>query len=120
MTEPDPEDRSRPNSEDDETVLRAKYLDYCSARVAELLLHLSPDETYLLAEKAARSRGEEPASSYMEIVEAATQWLAGRVTLPPFEEWVEDYRANPEQYESDLLGLWRSDSGDEDPESGTE
>ena len=44
-----------------DSVLRAKYLDYCSARIAEHLLSLSPDEIYLLAEEARgaeESRGE--------------------------------------------------------------
>ena len=38
------------NSED--KILRAKYLDWCSARIAERFLALSPDEIYQLAEKA--------------------------------------------------------------------
>lgn len=38
------------NSED--AVLRAKYLDWCSARIAERFLALSPDEIYQLAEQA--------------------------------------------------------------------
>lgn len=38
------------NSE--ESILRAKYLDWCSARIAERFLALSPDEIYQLAERA--------------------------------------------------------------------
>jgi hypothetical protein len=38
------------NTED--TILRAKYLDWCSARIAERFLALSPDEIYQLAERA--------------------------------------------------------------------
>ncbi len=47
---------SPPNSRDmePEKVLRAKYLDYCSAQVADILLLLSPDEMYVLAQDAAR------------------------------------------------------------------
>lgn len=87
-------------------MLRAKYLDYCSAQLADLVLHLSPDEIYTVAEKAARERGEAFVGSYMHMVQTATEWLSGKVTLPPFEEWAEDYREHPERYESYLMGLW--------------
>lgn len=90
-------------------MLRAKYLDYCSAQLADLLLYLSPDEIYLVAEKAARERGESYAGSYMHMVQTAMTWLSDRVSLPSFEEWVEDYREHPERYESYLMGLWASD-----------
>ena len=36
----------------DDAVLRAKYLDWCSARIADRFLALSPDEIYERAEKA--------------------------------------------------------------------
>lgn len=111
MTEPDPKDRSRPASADEEAILRAKYLDYCSAQVADLLLYLSPDETYLLAEKAAKASGVSSAGSYMQMVKTATTWLSTRVTLPTFEVWVEDYLANPEHYESYFLGFWEAERG---------
>lgn len=42
----------------DERVLRAKYHDWCSARVAERFLRLSPDQIYELAEKANGSPPE--------------------------------------------------------------
>lgn len=38
----------------EQRVLRAKYLDWCSARIAERFLALSPDEIYQLAERASR------------------------------------------------------------------
>ena len=37
-------------------ILRAKYLDWCSARIAERFLALSPDEIYQLAERASRGQ----------------------------------------------------------------
>ena len=37
-------------------ILRAKYLDWCSAQVAESFLALTPDEIYELAEKATHGR----------------------------------------------------------------
>jgi len=88
-------------------VLRAKYLDYCSAQIADLLVYLTPDEIYLIAHRTRLESGGESASTYAEMVEEATTWLAGRVALPPFEVWVEDYRATPDRYEEYLLGLWR-------------
>ena len=90
-------------------VLRAKYLDYCSAQMADLLLFLSPDEIYLLAERAAAERGDPGEVSYMRMVQVATEWLSRRVTLPPFEIWVEDYRAHPDRYEEYFMGLWESE-----------
>jgi hypothetical protein len=96
-------------SPDDEALLRAKYLDYCSAQVADLLLYLSPDEIFVLAERAGREMGEAPRPSYTRMVEVATRWLSTRVALPPFEVWIEDYRAHPDRYESYLMGLWEAD-----------
>jgi hypothetical protein len=41
-----------------ERILRAKYLDWCSARVAESFLALTPDEIYQLAEVATHGQYE--------------------------------------------------------------
>lgn len=90
-------------------VLRAKYLDYCSAQVADLLLFLSPDDIYVLAQRAARERGDPGELSYMRMVQIATDWLSRKITLPPFEIWVEDYRAHPDRYEEYFMGLWESE-----------
>lgn len=91
-------------------VLRAKYLDYCSAQVADLLLYLSPDEIYLLAQRAHRERGGGGDISYVEMVNIATDWLSARVALPPFDLWMEDYRAHPDLYEEYFMGLWESET----------
>jgi len=91
-------------------VLRAKYHDYCSAQVADLLVYLSPDEIYLLAHRAYREEGGEGEISYAEMVRVATEWLSRRVALPPFEVWVEDYKRHPDLYEEYLLGLWEADA----------
>ncbi|MGQ0562434.1 MAG: hypothetical protein ACT443_11230 [Gemmatimonadota bacterium] len=40
-------------------MLRAKYLDWCSARIAERFLALSPDEIYLLAERATGASADQ-------------------------------------------------------------
>ena len=107
-------DAGHSDSDEPLHVLRAKYHDYCSAQVADLLVYMSPDEIYLLAHRAYREEGGEGEISYAEMVRVATDWLSRRVALPPFEVWLEDYRAHPEQYEEYLMGLWESDAGDAD------
>ncbi len=103
-----PDPQPTPTTGESEAVLRAKYLDYCSAQLADLLLYLSPDEIFLVAQREApRDAGE---LSYTAMVRIATEWLASRVALPPFEIWLEDYRAHPDRYEAYLMGLWRSEA----------
>ena len=96
-------------SEEPLEVLRAKYLDYCSAQVADLLLYLSPDEIYLLAQRAFREEGGRGDVTYVEMVRVATDWLSKKIVLPPFEVWLEDYREHPARYEEYFMGLWRSE-----------
>lgn len=59
-------------------VLRAKYHDYCSAQIADLLVYMSPDEIYLLAHRAYREGGGHGDISYVEMVRVATDWLSRR------------------------------------------
>ena len=91
-------------------ILRAKDFDYCSAQVADLLLYLSPDEIYLLAQRAYREGGGEGDLTYVEMVRIATNWLSRRVALPPFDIWLVDYRANPDSYEEYFMGLWETEA----------
>lgn len=95
--------------EESEEVLRAKYLDYCSAQVSDILLLLSPDEMYVLAQDAAATAELPGELSYDEIVQLATQRLTDKLSLPPFHVWLEDYRANPDSYERHMIGLWESE-----------
>ena len=90
-------------------ILRAKYLDYCSAQLADLLVFLSPDEIYLIAQRAAQEREDVGELNYTRMVQTATEWLASKTTLPPFEIWVEDYLAHPELYEEYFMGFWESE-----------
>lgn len=116
---------------DEDRVLRAKYLDWCSAQVADHFLALSPDEIFELAERASQGdatpdRGAsvlsdvssdavvttvvEPAdelSSYRAVVQRVTEVLTQQLELPAFDEWLELYRTNPEAVEARLLGFWR-------------
>jgi len=93
----------------DSEVLRAKYLDYCSAQVADLLLFLTPDDIYVLAQRAAGERGDSGELSYNRMVQVATEWLARKIRLPPFDIWVTDYLAHPDRYEEYFMGLWESE-----------
>jgi len=111
----------------DPAVERAKYLDWCSARVAEQFLRLTPEETYALAEEAVREEpraavvfgevggsgsggGAGVASAHRIMVERVTEVLVARLGLPSFEEWREAYRRDPAVYDRDLLGFWRAAS----------
>jgi hypothetical protein len=106
----------------DERVLRAKYLDWCSARIAERFLELTPDEIYELAQRASReeelvSRGARSASgapvaeadveSFRALVARVTGVLASTVPIPPFEDWAVAYRASPASFDHELLGFWK-------------
>ena len=66
-------------------VLRTKYRDYCSARVADVLLTLSPDEIYTLAEAEARRSPEERPTSYTHAVDLATKRVREQLQLPEDE-----------------------------------
>ena len=90
-------------------VLRAKYLDYCSAQVADFLLFLSPDEMYVLARDAAEDAGLSTDLSYDQIVRLATDRISDKLVLPPFDVWVRDYRSHPQFYEEYLMGFWESE-----------
>ncbi len=100
-------------------VLRAKYDDYCSARVAEVLLALTPDDMYLLAQRAAQEAATSESLSYEEMVELATERVTGKLSLPSFEVWVQQYREDPSRFDAELLGLWESEIEQESESSGS-
>ncbi len=99
-------------------VLRAKYLDWCSARLVDRFLHLTPDQIYELAQQAEPESGPglgaEPGVgtelSYRSVVERVTEVLRSQIQLPPFEEWSAAYAEAPERFEEELLGFWRDDA----------
>ena len=106
-------------------VLRAKYLDWCSARIAERFLQLTPDEIYELAQQAssgkpadprdadsasagaALSLDAQPFESFRQIVERVTESLAASTKLPTFPEWSAAYLERPSRYDEELLGFWK-------------
>lgn len=112
---------------DSDRVLRAKYLDWCSARIAERFLQLTPDEIYELAQRSTGKSGEAreavsprgtrpspdpgPVASFPDIVERVTEHLAATLELPTFRDWSASYRAQPSRYDEELLGLWRKGTG---------
>jgi len=110
-------DEGKKGSEEPLQVLRAKYHDYCSAQVADLLVYMSPDEIYLLAHRAYKEGGGEGDISYVEMVRVATDWLARRIALPPAEGWWDDYRAHPDKYEEYFMGLWETERESSSSES---
>ena len=93
----------------EESVLRAKYRDYCSARVADALLSSSPAEIYSLAEAEARATGRLAPASYNEAIHFATKSIRSRLDLPEFRVWVEEYKSDPGRFDSLLMGLWKSE-----------
>lgn len=123
-------------------VLRAKYLDWCSARLAERFLELTPDQIYELARSAEGERGSAGVSSseavrlaealeatagavlgdardplsFRTLVERVTEALRKELGLPGFEAWSALYRASPAKYEEELQGLWRERTGGEERE----
>lgn len=105
-----------PRGTEPEAVLRAKYLDYCSAQVADILLLLSPDEMFVLAQDAAREAGVSGDMGYDQIVHLATGRVSRKLALPPFEVWAQDYEADPSRFDEQLMGFWESEvsSSDDD------
>jgi len=92
-----------------EEILRAKYHDFCSAQVADILLLLSPDEMFVLAQDAAREAGLTGELGYEQIVTLATERVSQKLALPPFDVWARDYGENPERYDQYLMGLWETE-----------
>lgn len=90
-------------------VLRAKYHDYCSARVFRIIQRMSPDEMFVFVKDLARGAGGSREPSYDEMVRLATTRIYAEERLPSFEDWAKQYRANPEHFDAVLLDLWRSE-----------
>ena len=113
----------RAGDEDDLSVLRSKYHDWCSARIADRFVELSPEEIYELAHAGAEVQGRKAATAsasmdagafsledpgYTELVQRVTEALATSMALPSFDEWIESYRREPSRYDKEMLGFWRS------------
>lgn len=102
-----------------ESVLRAKYADFCSAQITEVFLALSDERIYDIVEEAAREQQISPGKlGFQAMVRLATQRLRDEVPLPDFETWRSDYEAAPERYEQYLMGLWRQLTSEEARDAG--
>jgi hypothetical protein len=90
-------------------VLRAKYLDWCSARVADRLFKLRPEEIYDLARAldANPVDGQEPTADFRAVVGRLTEELTRELGLPDFAEWRRQYAAAPDQFDEEMVGFWR-------------
>jgi len=97
------------NEMEPQEILRAKYFDYCSAQVADILLLLTPDEMFVLAQDASREVGQTGELGYEKIVTLATERVSRKLALPPFEAWALDYQENPGRYDQYLMGFWEWD-----------
>jgi hypothetical protein len=89
-------------------VLRAKYLDFCSARLTEVFLSLSEERIYGLVEEAAREANLQVGTlNFQTMVRLVTAKLEQSVPLPDLQTWAEEYSADPDRFEEHLLGLWK-------------
>lgn len=92
-----------------EEVLRAKYLDYCSARVCDVFIELEEEQVFELARAAEKRLGvAQGALNFRDLANLLVEQLLGDMALPDFGAWAEDYRRNPDVYDPYLLGLWKS------------
>lgn len=104
---------------DPDSVLRAKYLDYCSARISEVFLSLTDEHTYQLMEEAAREADlTVGALSFQAMMRLVTHKLRKSVPLPDMETWIIDYAKHPELYDPYMLGLWESEGLQQNAEPG--
>lgn len=98
--------------------LRLRYLDWCSAKVAERFQALSLDEIWERAQQAERSlrpasdaaipdvRLAAPGSpGYLDLVRLLSVQLADELGLPPFSEWSAEYRRDPQAFHRDMIGF---------------
>lgn len=89
-------------------VLRAKYLDFCSARLTEVFLSLSEERIYRLVEEAAREANLQVGTlNFQTMVRLVTQKLEQSVPLPDLQTWAREYSADPARFDEHLLGLWK-------------
>lgn len=88
-------------------VLRAKYVDFCSAHLTEVFLSLSDERIYQLVEEAADEADLQVGSlGFTAMVRLATQRLRDHIPLPDYPSWRRDYLSDPSRYDPHLLGLW--------------
>jgi len=90
-------------------LLEARYLEFCSARLTDALLSLSPDEIFLLAQGSGSDLT--PPTSWEDQVKRATDRLAGRLPLPTLAEFIAAYQEDPRRFDLESIGLWERQGG---------
>jgi hypothetical protein len=106
---------------DVDPVLRAKYLDYCSAQISEVFLSLTDEHTYQIMEEAALEADlTVGALSFQAMMQLVTRKLRKSVPLPDIETWITEYAEDPGRYDPFLLGLWESEEQDRHGQQGEE
>lgn len=104
----EPRKPRKPVAESEE-VLRAKYLDYCSARLCDVFMELEEERVFELARLAEERAGVvQGALSFKQIADLLVEKLMDDLALPDFAAWAEAYQENPEQFDPYLLGLWKT------------
>ncbi len=97
------------SSAEPEEVLRAKYLDYCSARVCDVFMDLEEERVFELARAVEQKKGvAHGVLNFRDLASILVEQLFGDLALPDFETWAEEYRRNPQEYEPHMLGLWKT------------
>ncbi len=104
----------------DEIELRTRYTDWCSARIAEHLLALSPEEVFLLSERSAQggtpptpdeASGAFSFHSRYSRAERSIRAAYEELGLPAFESWAVEYARDPARFDRDILGFRRATGG---------
>ena len=81
--------------------LRSHYESYRLDQVAHLIGLLAPDDFRELVEiRLVGRRVDFNARDRLQLAMSVVQEIERRLPLPPFEVWVEDYLAHPEEYRS--------------------
>jgi len=103
---------------------RARYYDWCSAKVAARFLSLSPEEVWQRATLAREApnpiglsdeeRGLFVAANPFELIRLLSQELAAELQLPPFEEWMEEYGEDPERFEREIFTVSEAPASEPD------
>jgi hypothetical protein len=92
-----------------EDILRAKYLDYCSARLCDIFMELEEERVFELAKLAEQKAGVvQGALSFQQIADLLVEKLMDDLALPDFTTWAEAYQENPAEFDPYLLGLWKT------------
>lgn len=104
----EPRKPRKPVTESEE-ILRAKYLDYCSALLCDVFMELEEEQVFELARAAQEKAGVSQGTlSFQQIADLLVEKLTDDLALPDFVTWAEAYHENPAEFDPYLLGLWKT------------